>query len=258
MTINRREFLLVAAGSALAGASATIPAATSSKQARRFKAIAFDGLVIFDPRPVAALADSLLHANAPALMNAWRARQFEYQWLRALSGHYADFLQTTRESLVFALRQLQLDLAEDQRDQLVQAYAHLSPWPDVADAIQTLHGAGVRLAFVSNMTSAMLTEGVERTGLGGMFEQVLSTGIIDSYKPDPRTYRLATDKLKLPREDILFAAFAGWDVAGAKWFGYPTFWVNRLGNPNEELGVAADGSGTNMKSLVEFALDGAA
>jgi 2-haloacid dehalogenase len=30
---------------------------------------------------------------------------------------------------------------------------------------------------------------------------------------------------------ILFAAFAGWDAAGAKSFGYATFWVNRQNQP---------------------------
>ena len=83
MTINRRDFLLLAAGSALAGASSTLTAASPSRHAR-FRAIAFDGFPIFDPRPVAALAESLFPGNGPALMNAWRARQFEYQWLRAL------------------------------------------------------------------------------------------------------------------------------------------------------------------------------
>ena len=38
-------------------------------------------------------------------------------------------------------------------------------------------------------------------------------------------------------------AFAGWDVAGARWFGYPPVWVNRLELPVEELAVALDGRG---------------
>jgi len=50
------------------------------------------------------------------------------------------------------------------------------------------------------------------------------------------------------------AAFAGWDAAGAKWFGYPTFWVNRLGAPVEELGVTPDGIGSGLGDLVKFVL----
>ena len=47
-------------------------------------------------------------------------------------------------------------------------------------------------------------------------------------------------------------AFAGWDVAGARWFGYPTFWVNRVDLPVEELAVAPDRAGRDLADLVRF------
>ena len=53
-------------------------------------------------------------------------------------------------------------------------------------------------------------------------------------------------------EAIAFAAFGGWDAAGAKAFGYPTFWVNRLGLPVEQLGVQPDGIGASLEDLVRF------
>ena len=56
-----------------------------------------------------------------------------------------------------------------------------------------------------------------------MFEQVLSSDRAKTYKPDPRAYQLGVDALQVKREEILFVAFAGWDAAGAKLFGYPTF-----------------------------------
>ncbi len=56
----------------------------------------------------------------------------------------------------------------------------------------------------------------------------------------------------IKKEEILFAAFAGWDASGAKWFGYPTFWVNRQAAPAEELGVSADGVGKGLSDLVNF------
>jgi 2-haloacid dehalogenase len=67
------------------------------------------------------------------------------------------------------------------------------------------------------------------------------------------TFRIAgIEALNLPREEILFVAFAGWDAAGAKSFGYPTFWVNRLGLPPEELDVLPDATGTNLNDLLAF------
>lgn len=251
MPLNRREFLNLAAAGVVTGLMASSPlarAATSPK----IKAIAFDAFPIFDPRPVFALAEQLFPGKGAELSNAWRTRQFEYQWLRALSGHYADFWQTTEDALVFSGEMLKLDLTSDKRKQLMDAYLELKAWPDALPALQSLKSDGIRLAFLSNATSKILDIGIKNAGLDGVFEHVLSTDKIKSYKPDPRAYQMAIDAFNLKREEILFVPFAGWDAAGAKSFGYTTFWVNRLNLPVEKLGVVPDAIGQNLTDLVAF------
>lgn len=253
MTLDRRTFMGLLAGSAavgLAGAQTVSHAAV----ARPYKAIAFDAFPIFDPRPIFKLAETFFPGKGAELSNAWRTRQFEYQWLRALGGHYADFWQTTEEGLIFAAKTLQLDLTADKRDQLMQAYLQLNAWPDVPVALKRLKEAGISLAFLSNMTRKMLETNMRHTGLDGLFEHILSTDQVRAYKPDPKAYEMGVKALGLKREAIVFAPFAGWDVAGAKWYGYPTFWVNRLGSAPEELGVAADAAGPGLDDLVRFVL----
>jgi 2-haloacid dehalogenase len=63
---------------------------------------------------------------------------------------------------------------------------------------------------------------------------------------------MAIDAFAMRKEEILFVAFAGWDAAGAKAFGYPTFWVNRLNSTTERLGFDPDGIGTNLDDLIAF------
>jgi 2-haloacid dehalogenase len=252
VTVDRREFLSLAAGSVLVSASSLAAVHTAPRS--RIKAIAFDAFPIFDPRPIAQLAEILFPGNGPAIMDAWRIRQFDYQWLRALSRHYANFLQTTEESLLFTANQLHLELSEDKRQQLMGAWSNLHVWPDVPDAIKALRRTGLRLALLSNMTASMLIDGLKRARLEEAFEAILSTDRIRSYKPDPRAYRMAMDQLRLPQEEILFVAFSGWDVAGAKWFGYPTYWLNRQVSTAEDLGVQADASGQGLNSLIQFVL----
>jgi 2-haloacid dehalogenase len=104
MSPSRRDVLSLAAAAALAGTLAPPAAARADGNGPACKAIAFDAFPIFDPRPVAA-AEALFPGAGANLMNAWRTRQFEYQWLRALSDRYVDFRQTTKDSLVFAARQ---------------------------------------------------------------------------------------------------------------------------------------------------------
>src|SRR5580765_3172968 len=98
--IDRRTMLRMAGASLLANAAR--PQSPTHSSPGKLKAVVFDGFPIFDPRPVGDLMESLFPGHGSAIMNAWRSRQFEYQWLRALSGHYVDFLQATKDSLLFA------------------------------------------------------------------------------------------------------------------------------------------------------------
>jgi 2-haloacid dehalogenase len=134
----------------------------------------------------------------------------------------------------------------------MNAYLELKPWPDVMPALSSLKKSGLRLAFLSNFTLGMLNANIKSAGLTGLFEKVLSTDQAKTYKPDPRAYQLGMDSLKLRREEILFVAFAGWDAAGAKLFGYPTFWVNRQKLPMEKLEANPDGVGESLTQLVQF------
>jgi 2-haloacid dehalogenase len=254
MALTRREFVrLTAAGvttDLVAGASGRRAAAATAPL--RLKAVAFDAFPIFDPGAVVSRADALFPGRGTALSDEWRLRQFEYAWLRVLSQRYADFWQVTQDALVFAARKLKLELDSNKRDALMEAFLELVPWPDVVPALTALAGSGLRLAFLSNFTPRMLKANLERSGLTARFERVLSTDEARTYKPDPRAYRLGTEAFGLRREEILFVAHAGWDAAGAKSFGYPTFWVNRRGLPAEELGSPPDGAGQDLSELIRF------
>ncbi len=250
MFANRRDFVTLAAGGALAAAACVSAEAAKPK----IKAIAFDGFPIIDPRPVFARVEEMFPGRGPELSNAWRTRQFEYTWLRTLGGRYTDFWRVTEESLVYAAKAQGIDLSARQRDQLMQTYLTLKAWPDVAPALQELKAAGIRMAFLANLTNAMLDAVVQNSGLDGFFEPHLSTDRVKAFKPDPRAYQMGLDAFKLKKEEIVFAAFGGWDAAGAKWFGYPTFWVNRLNTPVEELSATPDGMGSGLGDLVKFVL----
>ncbi|WFP50307.1 haloacid dehalogenase type II [Methylomonas sp. EFPC3] len=249
MPMNRREFLTVS-GSVAAGLM--LPNPVRAEAATGIKAVAFDGFTVFDPRPIAVLAESLFPGQGQALAQTWRTRQFEYTWLRTLMGNYADFWQVTAEALDFAVRQHHLDVSGEKRDRLLQSFLRLEPWPDAKEALLQMKAAGLRLAFLSNFTAAMLDACVKHAGLEGIFEAHLSTDRVRAFKPDPRAYQMGVDAFELPRAQIAFAAFGGWDAAGAKAFGYPTFWVNRVQAPLENLGAAADATGITLHELAVF------
>lgn len=231
---------------------------SASTPSLRFKAVAFDGFTILDPRPIFARCETLFPGHGAALANAWKSRQFEYTWLRVVGRHYADFWQVTNDALTYAAQEAKVELTADKRAQLMDAYMHLGTWPDALPVLQKLHAAGLKLAFLSNFTPAMLASATRSAGLEGLVTQAISTDTLRTYKPDPAAYQLGVDTLGLAKEEILFVAFGGWDAAGAKWFGYPTFWANRLGQPVEELTVRPDAIGRTFHELSDFVFNTAA
>lgn len=220
----------------------------------RFKAVAFDYFVIFNPDSIVDAAEREFPGKGRELTNLWRTRQFEYSWLRSITNRYADFSEVTSEALVYATNALHLDLTADRKSRLLDAYLNLKPWPDTADALHRLRAAGVRVITIANFSPAMLRQNADHAGLTPLFDELLSTDTNHSFKPDPRAYQLGVDHLKLPKDQILFAAFGGWDAAGAKSFGYPTYWVNRFNQPVEELGIAADRTSISLDALLDYVL----
>lgn len=253
--VDRRDFLgMLAAGAAGVTSPGRRRARLDSWGKPRYQAVAFDAFAIFDPSPVAARCEERFPGRGAALVAAWRARQFEYTWLRSSSHVYADFEHVTEDALAFAAHSVGVGLEGSDKNYLMEPFEHLAAFSDVAPALHALRDGGVRLALLSNATPRMLDGAIKTSLLSGVFEQVLSTDAVRDYKPAVTAYRLGVDRLSLPRDQILFVPSAGWDAAGAKWFGYPTYWVNRQHAPLEELGVTVDGSGSDMMQLVRFTL----
>ncbi|MBX3738629.1 MAG: haloacid dehalogenase type II [Candidatus Didemnitutus sp.] len=254
--MHRRQFLQlsVQAAAAVALARAATPSPEAPRRTR-FRAIAFDGFPVLDPRPVFALAEELFPGRGAALSDAWKTRQFEYSWLRVAGGHYVDFWQVTEDALVYAAHVIGVELTAEKRARLMDAWLRLKTWPEVLPVLQRFRAAGITCVFLSNFSPRMLSAAVESAGLAGLITQSLSTDAVRTFKPDPRAYQLGVDALGLPVNEILFAAFGGWDASGAKWFGYPTFWVNRLKQPVEELSAVPDGIGHNLLDLERFVFE---
>jgi 2-haloacid dehalogenase len=245
--LSRRSVLLLGGAALTASLGETFSAAPL--HGHGIRAVAFDAFAIFDSRTVVAACESAFPGRGSILSKEWRARQFEYQWLTALAGRYQDFWETTRNALEFAARSTNLALSENTLNALMQTYMHMTAWPDAAAALDALRRSGRKTLLLSNATEAILHSSLTSSGLHRSFDHVLSTDRIATYKPDPRAYQMAIDRTGYSKQEILFVAFAGWDAAGARWFGYPTFWNNRLSSVAEELGVLPHFEAASLDAL---------
>ena len=62
-----------------------ISAAAHAQAAPRFKAVAFDNFVIFNPNSVAPEVEKAFPGKGTEFTKAWRAKQFEYGFLRSIT-----------------------------------------------------------------------------------------------------------------------------------------------------------------------------
>lgn len=169
-----------------------------------------------------------------------------------MSNQYKPFWDVTQNALVFASRKLGLNLDHTAQVALMGQYEKLQVFPENLGVLQQLSNMGVKTAILSNGTSEMLDKAVEAGGFKDHLNHVLSVDAVKKYKTATEAYLIGPDTLNVTARDILFVSSNCWDVCGASWFGYTTFWVNRAGAPMEELGVTPDGQGSNLTHVLEF------
>jgi len=218
-----------------------------------FQAILFDAYgTLFDVYAIAAEAECQFPGQGAALANLWRDKQIEYTRLRTLSDTYQPFDSVTRDALQFACDRLGLALSPQSQAQLMGQYNQLTPFPENLNVLNELKRDGMKLAVLSNGNPEMLDPVIKAAGMDGLFSHVLSAHSVKKFKTAPEVYRLGISTLGLAAGDCLFVSSNGWDICGAAWFGYSTFWVNRAAAPLEVLGVAPDGEGRSLNDLLQF------
>jgi 2-haloacid dehalogenase len=217
---------------------------------RGIRACVFDAYgTLFDVGSAAQrCADALGVEPAGRLATLWRDKQLQYTWLRALQGRHADFRQVTGDALDFALDALKID-ASGLRDRLMQLYLTLDCYPEAPAVLHQLRDAGMATAILSNGSPEMLKAAINHAGITDLFEHVLSIEEVGIYKPHPKVYQLACDRLGVAADALLFVSSNGWDAWAASAFGMHAVWCNRQGATRERLPGAPE---DEIRSLAEL------
>jgi 2-haloacid dehalogenase len=208
---------------------------TQKKPLENISACVFDAYgTLFDTTSVADVCRDALGERATAFAALWREKQLQTTWLLAAQGRHRDLWRVTGDALDFALATYGAT-APSLRERLMARYLALTIYPEVAEALTQLKAKGLRLAILSNGAPAMLEAMVGAAGVRDLFEAVLSVEEVGFFKPHPRVYQLALDRLALPAEAISFQSSNGWDAYAASAFGMKVVWCNRAGQQPEPL-----------------------
>lgn len=183
---------------------------------------------LLDLGPLDAVCEAVAPGQGETLARAWRAEQLRLSWLRTITGRWADFEAVTIAALRTSAARLDVDAAAV--GVLEGAFDRLPARPEAPPVLRAMRDRGIRLGVLSNGSRSMLVRALDATGLGALFDDVLSVDEVRRYKPDPAVYALAVAASRVEPADIGFVTANDWDAAGAAAFGLRVAWLRPEGS----------------------------
>jgi 2-haloacid dehalogenase len=202
------------------------------------EALAFDMYgTLVDPIRISTQLERYLPDAAPRITQAWRQKQLEYTFRLTAMGRYEDFAHVTRKALDYALAAVGGELDEDQKAALMSQYNDLEKFADVEPGLVRLQEAGHEMVVFSNGSPRMLEELMDNARLRRFFPRgFISVDEIETYKPSPKVYRHAAERLGRPVGEVRLVSSNPFDVIGAEAAGMQAAWVDRSGGVFDTLG----------------------
>ena len=202
------------------------------------EALAFDvyGTLVDPIRIRERLERHVPREDAPRVAEAWRHKQLEYTFRLTAMQRYEDFEEVTRKALDYALAVAGRELGAEAKEALMDQYDDLEKFPDVQAGLGRLKEAGHVMVVFSHGTPAMLGALMDRAGLRPYFGRVVSVDEVGAYKPSPKAYRRAAERLGRPIGGVRLVSSNPFDAVGAQAAGMRAAWVDRSGGPFDTLG----------------------
>jgi len=194
---------------------------------QNFKAFVFDAYgTLYDVQSVEETIEAAFPGNGSLITSVWRMKQLEYSWLATLMERYEDFWSLTLRSLDYTLRSLGLSADSQLLQDVAAAYLDLKPYDDARSCLERLHPR--RRAILSNGSRSMLSSLTANSGLHRFLDSILSVDARRVFKPAPQAYRLIEEELDVARDEVVFVSSNGFDICGAKSFGFTVVRVARF------------------------------
>ncbi len=189
--------------------------------------------------------------SEPYAAQTWFAMLLHNSTVCALTGVKTGFAALAGAMLdAFAARR-GVVLTGVQRDEILSTFANLRPYADVEPSLRRLQHAGYRTVAFTNSSSDLVGRQISNAGLTERLDEIISVEEVGSFKPDPKVYAYAADRLKRPTSELRLIATHDWDTHGAMAAGLLAGYIDRSGAPYHPLFRRPDLIENDMILLVE-------
>lgn len=140
-------------------------------------------------------------------------------------GPYLSYRDILTVVLAGFASRLGFTLGDDERLSLADSVGDWPPFPDTVAGLQVL-GRHYQLVILSNVDDELFAESAKH--LKAEFADVITAQQVGSYKPNPRNFDVAMERVGVPKEQVLHVAQSLFhDIEPANKIGLTTVWVNR-------------------------------
>jgi 2-haloacid dehalogenase len=179
----------------------------------------------------------------------WFLQLLQSALVATVTGAYSDFGQVGEAALEMVAERQGVQLTDEDRELILGGMRELPPHPEVAESLERLRDAGLRLATLTNSTQQVAEVQMDSSGLRGYFEQILSADMVRRLKPAPEPYRMAAESLGVEVGQVRLIAAHAWDVAGALRAGCAAAFVARPGMVFDPLAERPDVIGADLSEV---------
>ena len=182
----------------------------------------------------------------------WFAQLLQNAFTGCIAGSYHPFDELASASLEMTARKRGVALDDERKRRILGGVATLPLHGDVVSGLTILRDAGYRLAILTNSTPSTIAMQLAHAKVADVFELVMSTDAVQTYKPARATYAYACERLAVEPADAMLVAAHDWDVTGAMRAGMRAAFVSRHGTALNPLEPKPEIVAPNIRAVAEL------
>ena len=190
-----------------------------------------------------------------SVRRAWFLQLLQSALVATVTDTYSDFGTIGGAALKMVAEREGLDISDEDKQKILGGMRELPPHPEVAESLERLRDAGLRLATLTNSAQQVAEAQMANSGLRGYFEKILSADAVRRLKPAPEPYRMAAESLGVEVGEVRLVAAHAWDVAGALRAGCAAAFVARPGMVLDPLVERPDIVGADLREVADSILE---
>lgn len=157
----------------------------------------------------------------------WRFKLVHYLGITSAIGKFVDLPVLREKAFDFCAKELGTGASERVKRDFLEAALYLKPFSDVRPGLEQLRRAGIKVIALSTGLKDDLLAMFARAKLQDCFDAVITNKEAGIYKPHPRAYLYAAERLAVAPSEMRMVAAHPWDLIGARNAGLSPAWLRR-------------------------------